>query len=699
MAISFPKVTPKITPLDSSELLFCMDRHTTAAKAYMPHRMRCMKNMKAYASLGTDQWSESLLTDLRKEGRVPSTYNFAQYIIDGVVGNYMMNWFDPKFNDREDDDVDATNAIVALQKKYYSDKKRFSYKQSSLRSTRNGCIFGGWEELVIDREVDPRGNVKFESVRPDMIIPDVHNVSDEISRKSKEIFKEFYLSASEMIHYFPNASGKIMDTLRGLAKDETEKADYAQPKVDSITHETSRFGKKYLVVSWYHMEYEKKNKVIDKNTLEELPDLGFEFGTEEDFVAKAMYAKSKNQTFDPNNIVVVQKSVPVLWCTTFCKDLAITLDNRKDERQLNGMMPFYCWAFMMVNGVTIGLMDLIIDAQDDINKREATKTKYLTQTPLGGKMWIHPTAFGTSGEEREEAIANMNDSTKPLILSPDVPEGLSSSLMGIMQGMQIPQGVLQDESVKIDFLSKIGRLPPAMQGFSEKSGESGILMGRKVIEGSIMQRVPMEFLLEKERQKATDYVTMTLKLMGSEDKTKWLANLNRKFKATDGTDVIINEVISTDEFGNPVEVKSDVTKLKSIEVDITESKENDFVRQMKRESVVASLQAIQPSPTNAGIRAELEAQLINSLDYATTQDREKAEEAAEKAREVSMAQTELTLMSINQQKQQITQMAMGGGAPPMPGEPPASASGTNQPTQPQVPEQAKSPVPELERTV
>jgi hypothetical protein len=500
-----------------------------------------------------------------------------------------------------------------------------------------------------------------------------------------------------MIQYFPNATGKIRDTLEALAKDEKSTTNYEEPKIDSIKQDTTRFGKKYLVISWYHMEYEKKKKVIDAQTLEEYPDMGFGFGSEEDFLSKAMYAKAKNQYFDPNNLVVVEKPVPVLWCTTFCKDLTILLDNRRDERQLNGFMPFYSWAFMMVNGLTIGLWDLISDAQDDINKREFTKTKHLTQTPIGGKMWVHPTAFGTSGEALEQSVSEMTDSTKPMVLSPDVPEGLAQSLFGIMQGMQIPQGVLQDESIKIEFLSKIGRLPPAMQGLTEKSGESGIMLGRKVIEGSIMQRVPMEFLMEKERQKSTDYVNMTLDLLGANDKKKWLANLNRKFKAIDGTDTILNEVVSVDENGLPVQVKSDVTKLKSIEVDISESKENDFVRQMKRESVVASLQAIRPTQTNSGILAELEAQLITGLDYATTQDRERAEEAAQKSRDLALAQTELALMQINQQKMQITQMAMGG-QPPVPGQPAEAASGTNQPMQPpQAPKQVRPPVPELTR--
>jgi len=447
------------------------------------------------------------------------------------------------------------------------------------------------------------------------------------------------------------------------------------------------------VVEYYHFEFEAKRKVIDKVTLQEYPDFGFPFGSTEDFASKAMYAQERG--WNPQDMVVTERKVPVLWCTTFCKDLGVLLDNRRDIRQLDGKLPFYFWSFMMVNGVAIGIMDLIMAPQQDINKREAAKTKYLTQTPIGGKMTIHPTAFGGEGEELDKAIADATDPSKPFIFDANVPEGLAGSLIGMINGMQINPAIFQDESTKIDFMSKIGRLPPAMQGLTERSGESGIHMGRKVIEGSIMQRVPMEFLLQKEKQKATDWVKMNILLCGGNgDKRRWLANLNRTFRALDGSKVIMNEVVAVDNTGTPTQVKSDISKLKNVEVDITESKENDFVRQMKRESTVASLQATPPSPQNDMIRAELEATLVENLDYATTDGRERAEEAAQLRRQIAnnqskiiMLQTEMDLKRLQEEYNQVVMQGLaavnqaGGGQPPVqPGQ-----SGQPGPPQPDLP--------------
>jgi len=214
--ITFPDVAVNIKPID--DVGYYIYQYTNACTAFWPHRMRCIRNTKTYASLGTDQWNDGLLATLRREGREPDSYNFAQFIVDGVAGNYVMNWFDPKFSDREDDDVDVTNGVNSLQKKYYADKKKYDFKASALRSIRDGCIYGGWEEMVIDKRVDPRGTPYFEPVRADFIVPDMLNISDQISRKAQELYKEFLMSAEEMYMYFPHAEGRIKNQLKSLGK-------------------------------------------------------------------------------------------------------------------------------------------------------------------------------------------------------------------------------------------------------------------------------------------------------------------------------------------------------------------------------------------------------------------------------------------------------------------------------------------------
>ncbi len=686
--INFPNVAPKLKYLADDQVAFILSQHRNAVDSWRPHRYRCIRNFKGYASIGTDMWSESLIADLQREGREPGTYNFGQFVVDGVAGNYIMNWFDPQFNDREDDDKDVIDGVYALQQKYMANKKKYGYKSSSLRSIRNGCIFGGWEELVIDRENDHRGEVRFDCLRTDMVIPDLQNPDDNISRNAKELYKEFYLSAEQMIEIYPNMAGKIKEAIKGHLKTEalTPKL-YDKPDMSMFQGYPNLYSSKHPVIEYYHFVMEKVRTVISKRTLQPYPDTGYPFGSEEDFYMKAQTAQREGIEFDVNDMVVIDKPKPVLYVTTICRDLGLLLEHRKDIRQLDGKLPFYFWSFLMINGIPVGIWDLIIHAQDDLNKREAAKTKILTETPITGKMYMHPAAFGGAGEKMNEAIRDATDPSKPMVFDEDAPEGIAQTLVGIMNGVQVNPAIFQDEEKKVEFINKIGRLPPAMQGFTERSGESGIHLGRKVIEGSIMQRVPLAFLMEKEKDKAEDWVKMTIKLCGGDgDPRNKLANINREFNDVNGNKVVMNQITGVDEYGENI-YKADISKLKHVEVEISQAKENDFVRQMRVEKSVAGLQAMPPTETNAPIRTELEGQLAISMDHTTSEDKERVIEAVNVTRQLAMEGAYLQLIKIKAERLKAEQslktiqaMAMGGGATvpvqgqAAPAQPPASGN-------------------------
>jgi len=676
--VKFPHIAINMKSMDETEVAVKIQEYTHAKETYLPDRIRCVRNMKAYSALDADQWDQKLSSEMLREGRTPKTYNFIQNIVDGVVGNYIMNWFDPKFSDSEADDQDVLDSVDALQKKYYADKKVFNYKHTSLNAIRYGCIYGGWEELVIDREKDPRGAVKFESLRPDLFIPDMGNLTDETSRKARKAFKEFHLSADQIIFYFPHLSGAVRDQINALKKDVEQSGEtYGKPVVDRFEKRIHDTGTKYLCVEMYSMENEWVEQVIDSTTLEEYPDFGIPFGTPEDLMAKRMWVQETGRNYDLNNMIVIQKPKAVMYVTTICIDLALKLEYRKDERQF-GYLPFYNWSFLSFAGKQIGVVDLVLDAQQDINNREAAKTKMLTEAPLHGKPVIHPDAFGNDQKLMDDAITDWNDSSKPMMLSRDCPPQLIGAMVNILNGAQINPAIFQDETFKMEIMNQIGRLPPAMQGRTERSGESGLMLSRKVVEGSIMQRVPLENLIKKEHDKSTDYAHETIRLCSGSTPSEKLANLNRTFRDPDGNRIVINEVIGYDDANQPV-VKRDIGRLKHLEVEISEIKENDMVRNIKVEKATGALQVIPPSAENDVIRATIEGQLVKNLDHSTTADKERAEEVAELRANIAMENARLKLESIQLQRKQVQMqvqaMDQGGGMPgmPQPGMPEGSA--------------------------
>lgn len=661
--ISAPFVTSDMSKLPPEDVAYHLQRFKRAKQADDVDRQRGLRNMQAYMSLDNGQWSDQMVAELKRQGRDPKTFNFLQFLVRGHAGNYVMNSVDPRFIDREDDSIDTTEALTALQAAWYSNKERGNYKISLMQCIENGLVYRGVEELVIHRPSnDPKTwLIKFISISPKLVIFDPCNTNDRLSRTSREAWKMSFLTSKQLLRYFPQAENEIMNAVKfRLDRDESEFEEQDLGKFRRMDLE--RLGNRELVIEYMHMEDEKVIHDIHISG-KVLPVSKHPIGSEADTAFKIDWAARQGMELRDEDITTVVDWEPTLKLTTFCPRLGITLQDKKDERQ-TGHLPLYAWSFIQKEGKSIGLIDFLFDAQEDLNKRNMAITKILTQTPIAGKSWVsEDVADGTNGTTINDVVNDLNDSSKPLV----VPSGLPGDRMfGISQGMSLPNGLLQDETIKIDFLNKIASLPPAMQGFSERSGESGLHLGRKVLEGTIMQRVPQEWVLQHEHDKAEDWVVIAKKLYSGPH------NYNRTFSSAGGTNkVVANRLVGFDENGSDI-VKADIGSLDRVDILIIETKENDYLKQARRELDVAALQAMPPTQTNDMVRAAFETSLAMNQDFVDDEEREKARKACDLRYELAMEQAEVQLLQIKQQKQALTQPpapppGMPGMAPGAPG--------------------------------
>ena len=258
-------------------------------------------------------------------------------------------------------------------------------------------------------------------------------------------------------------------------------------------------------------------------------------------------------------------------------------------------------------------------------------------------------AVGEDPNRIEEVVENFTDPSKPFILDKDAPPGMR--LVETWNGPQLNPVLFQDEGMKINIMDKILRLPPAMQGQPGKSGETGVLFSRKVIEGSIMQTAPNEFLRDYQLQKFDAWVQLAIKIYGGSTEDERIANYNRVFMLDDGKKFIANAFVGVDESGNDI-VVNDISKLKRVQVMVVEGKDNAYLKQAKRELDIAFLQAMPPTPTNAGFRAIAEADLVKNMDGITEDQKKQIEEMAELS--ISLAKMQL-LAQVQQLQLQIQQ--------------------------------------------
>lgn len=658
-----PYVTSDTKKMLPEELTVRLDEFSKAKNADNINRIRGIRNVMAYTSIHDGQWSEKLRSQLKRMGREPSTYPFIQFFVRGHTGNYITNWFDPKFIDREDDSVDAQGAINGAQKAWYSQKEKYNYKGSALRCVEEGLCYRGNEELVVVRpSPDPRTwGLKFEPVRHDMLIMDPHNLSDQISRNSQQCWKMFYLSGKQMLRHFDKSEKAI---LKGLARDlERNGQDFAD--IDIGTFEDlegmQKMGNMYQIVEHYKIEEEKVVHQFYNGVM--LPVSNHPIGSELDVAYKKLWGMQNGMIIEDEGLITQTDWLPVLYRYSFCPELGIDLGKVKDERQLDGHLPFYSWSFIQKWGMSVGLVDLLYDCQQDINKRQMAKTKALSQSWINGKPWVSEDMVQDErgGDQKmQEIINDLNDSSKPLVTPAGMP---GSQMFGVVSGGSVNGALFAETPEKSELMNKIASLPDAMQGITSRSGESGVHMGRKVIEGTIMNKLPMETLIEHEHDKAVDWLKMAPKILGGP------ANLNRVFTTGSGDDrrsIVLNQFAGYDDYGREV-IKNDISQLKRAEVIVTQTKENDFLKQANRELDIAALQAMPPSQTNGPIRAMFEAHLARSMDFTDDGQKEQVEEAADLAIQLNLAQARIMLKQAQNQESMMQQgpqrpPRMGGGA-------------------------------------
>lgn len=638
-------------------------------------RMRGIRNTMAYCSLDSGQWPLEMKQDLRMAGREAKQYNFLQYIVRGHCGNVMMNWVDPSWNLREEGPMDA---VDALGKVYFANKEHNDFKAETMSCYEDGFAYRGVQELRIIRPTpNPRTwSIGFPHIRSDMVIFDPHNTSDRISRNSQVAWKMSMQTALNMAVTWNRHTDKILEAI--VRQDEKEGNRYTAFDLQMFSNleHPDLMTNQHLVVEKLWIKQQKVTMRFLRlpnglpDLINPLPETGYKIGSPEDVAVVQDWALQNGMVLTDEMIAEITDWKKVNWITTVCPSLGILLEDRKDERQLDGHIPLYCWSFIQKRGKSVGLIDLLWDTQQDFNRREMAMTKILTQTPISGKPWVSEDIVREDGDQTlEQVVEEFNDGSKPQVIPGGTP---ADRLMGILPGTNVPSSLFQDLGMKLDLADRIASLPQAMQGMTSRSGESGVHFGRKVIEGSIMNRMPQEWIMQHENDKAEDWTIMGIKLYGHP------ANVNREFKFNKGQNsVIINHLKGYDEDGREV-YENHIGALKRVDVIISQTSENQFMRQARAESSQMSLQSIPPTPTNDIIRAAFECELARNQDFRDEEARSKAEEAADLRYKLAKTQAMVQLKTLEQQlqgpsPQEMLAAGAGRGAPgggaPQPGGP------------------------------
>ena len=655
----------KIKRLDSNQINDIYSEYEDILSATKPVYEIGKKNFNLYAPGSSyDMYDDPTKAAFVSQNRTPKIYNFIPMQVEGICANLMVNLADPKFVANNDLVKDS---VIALQKKYYNDKDRYRYNLSLLSSVTNGLIFRGIEGIGLKYdENNPMGRIAFENINPLMFHSDPDVNDDDFITPSKRAFKTFFFTPKQIIAMYPHLE---RDVKRAIMMKQYPTEQYEGKLNTDAPIDLNLWGSKLRVVEYYHIE--KVTTRLDYDMLNGiyLPKTEFNYGTQEDVMAKIDWANSKGYDINAEMIRPMVRDKEELWLTTIIPDLQIVLENNKDRRQLsngNGgvRLPFFGWAFVMKNGITNSVIDTVKDAQDDINKREAQKTKLFMKSQIGTKTIMHEMMAEDDPVKREQMIREWGDTSIPHIVSKKVPIGLFKDLVAKKQGDMINPSLFQEESFKIDMMNKIGRFNEAMQGLSGGSNESGKLYRSKVYEGSMLLKVPATRLDEYNKQKYSAYAELAIKVYGGETEAEKFANLDTEFNYKDEK-IILNEVVGvkpqseekmmSNQIGySDLVINNDLSKLTRDDITIESGQNNESYKQLRRFEIEDSLAKLPYDPVNGPIRAALMKELFELNDTLDSDDRKTMEDAVN----LAMRVTTKRLMSEEAQLDNLMQQNM-----------------------------------------
>ncbi|MBC8527729.1 MAG: hypothetical protein H8D22_12910 [Candidatus Cloacimonetes bacterium] len=136
------------------------------------------------------------------------------------------------------------------------------------------------------------------------------------------------------------------------------------------------------------------------------------------------------------------------------------------------VFPYFSFDFNMPKAEQTSLIYALLDVQDTINKGMSHHIDMVTQ--MLGSPWF----VGIGDKEAAEQLKKVGNLPSPVI------EVLSMKNKPEKHRVQeVPQGEIQNVGVAKEFIKDISGITDAMEGRTERSGESGILFERKLGQG------------------------------------------------------------------------------------------------------------------------------------------------------------------------------------------------------------------------
>jgi len=449
------------------------------------NRDRIYDNFSIYSGVNKGQWDAQAIEQLREQQRPAHQFNLVLPAIEDKLGQLNDSPLQSKFLSSEpekQDDVDL------LQKLYDNDYAAGNWETKQTEFERDGLIHTGIKQMYINYERDPLGNVDVRARNPTQTYFDQNWQTDDI-KDCRQAFTSIWLTPAQIKEQFHTKSEEVDNAILLTQFSTNDESTNVNQQWDRSAQWYDRIRDQYKVVESTWMERETVRKVFDAQ------------GTEQKEFSQVLYQRMsiealheilKNQGAGYR---IDEEEMDVCKVFAFCPGLSNHLVLAEGFYPLQlGRLPFVVWSYQNVYGQRQGLVDLIKDPQEVLNKRQSQITHSLGTAGLNNYT-VESDTFTSPAE-----IANFRQNQAKGGQTFEVEPGSNKeNKIKIQERPGIPHDLLQASQAPEAMITKIAGLGSTSRTGQAKSGTSGALFDSQT-EASNQSLVMQLQSLKKQRQ-------------------------------------------------------------------------------------------------------------------------------------------------------------------------------------------------------
>lgn len=559
---------------------------------------RLAMNRLMYAGINHGQWKPEAVDKMTEAGYPVHTINFVQGIIDTTQGHVSQSPIDTVIRNVRPDDRSNTNTMQSL---YDIDQSNGEWDKKFNQFILDGLIHSGWMQMLPSTDSDVRGNVGMDVVDPAHIFPDPYWITEDI-KDCRRLFKAGWMTPKQIkVHY--NTKNEAVDNAIQSYKHYSQENPTAISQLfDRSIEYYDQEGDRYKVIEYHYLEDEHEAVIIDTYTGEEVSRSTLPEEVQE---MKPQPLKAWMKINGGDRFSIYDKKVQVSKFITFCPALGLdfTLEHGDYPYQV-GHLPFFRWSYHNMYGEPLGLMDLLVDVQQILNKRESQITKILNMKTAAN--WaVESDAFGGDTERIKDFNARVNRTGQSFTVEPGT--NANGKIKPLFDNSPINDLRQQTQSL-MDYFGRVSNVTAASQGSAQPKQDGNLAFDQAQAQSLTVMEMLVTSVKDMKRAFAKAYVKCAVEQYGNDPRVLYDAYSEK---------MVALNVIEFDALNNEITTSNTLQDAKWYQTSIEMKRMGEGLKKQRLNQYGLMLNSVSSPAVRTVIEFE-SAKLMNFSDEANT---------------------------------------------------------------------------------